>query len=50
MDPVQKALLPTSLGVNYLVHHLLGLPISDSQPASLVIRAIRTGDQLPEGA
>lgn len=37
-------------GADYLVHHLLGLPIADSEPASLVIRAIRTGDQLAEGA
>lgn len=36
-------------GADYLVHHLLGLPISDSEPASLVICAIRTGNQLTEG-
>lgn len=34
----------------YLVHHLLGLPISDSEAASLVVCAVRTGDQLTEGS
>lgn len=28
----------------HLVHHLLGLPISDSEPASLIVCAVRTGD------
>lgn len=44
-----EALLPISLEAIYLVHHLLGLPVSDSEPASLVIRAVGTGDQFTEG-
>lgn len=48
--PCAEGLAAHFLGAHYLVHHLLGLPITDSEPASLVIRAIGTGDQLTEGA
>lgn len=40
----EKLRLCASPGATYLVHHLLGLPVSDSEPASLVVRAVRTGN------